>query len=539
MTTPAAPEDVYDYVVVGGGSAGCVVASRLSEDPSVSVCLVEAGPKDSHPLIHVPVGMLGLINHKQLGWGYSSEPQRGLFGRRFPVPRGRTLGGSGAINGMVYTRGHRLDFDDWRAAGNPGWGYEDVLPYFTRSEDNLDLGAPYHGRGGPLTVATVRQPNRLTGSFLRAAAEQGHTLNDDPNGAEQDGFGLRQVNIRRGRRVTAATAFLRPAAGRSNLHVRTGLDVSHVTIENRRATGIMVSTAGVTRAVRARREVVLCAGSFGSPAILMRSGLGDGGALSDMGIAVTQHLPGVGRNLVDHPSSQIICTGSTSHSYGVSFAALPRLALAVADYALRRRGLLASNVFEAAGYIRTQPGLDRPDVQLVFCPALRKPGGTLGIGHGFAIGVVALHPRSRGSVRLSGPRPENSPLIDFGLFDDTADVATIARGLQAARNLAASEAFSPYRAGELLPGAEVTSPQELADFARRTAATAFHPVGTCRMGIDGDAVVDPELKVKGIEGLRVADASIMPTIVGGNTNAAVIMIAEKASDMMRKSMNAT
>lgn len=539
MATPAASEDIYDYVVVGGGSAGCVVASRLSEDPSVSVCLVEAGPQDSHPLIHVPVGMLGLINHKRLGWGYSCEPQRGLGGRRFPVPRGRTLGGSGAINGMVYTRGHRLDFDGWRAAGNRGWGYEDVLPYFRRSEDNLDLGAPYHGKDGPLTVATVRAPNPLTRSFLRAATERGHALNDDINGAEQDGFGLRQVNIRQGRRVTAATAFLRGAARRPNLHVRTGVEVSHVTIADRRATGIVASANGVSRTIRARREVALCAGAFGSPAILMRSGVGHGDELGRLGIAVAAHLPGVGRNLADHPSSQIICTGSTSHSYGISLAALPRLAAAVADYALRRRGLLASNVFEAAGYIRTRAGLDRPDVQLVFCPALRKPGGTLGIGHGFAIGVVVLHPRSRGSVRLSGPRPQDMPLIDFGLFDDPADVATMARGLAAARDLAGSEAFAPYRAGELLPGPQVGTEGDLADFARRTAATAFHPVGTCRMGADGDAVVDAELRVKGVGGLRVADASIMPTIVGGNTNAAVIMIAEKASDLIRGRTQAT
>ncbi|SMH54407.1 GMC family oxidoreductase [Mesorhizobium australicum] len=525
-----AADETFDFLIVGGGTAGCVLANRLSENPRNSVCLLESGPEDRHPYIHVPVGMVGLINHPKLGWGYASTPQPGLGGREIPVPRGRMLGGSGGLNGMVYTRGHRRDYDDWRAAGNVGWGYDDVLPYFRRSEDNLDLDGPFHAKGGPFTVATAKRPNPLAGAFLEAAVELGFARNDDINGAEQDGFGLRQVNILRGARVTTATAFLRPARRRPNLRVMTGADVSHVTIEDGRAIGVQVC-GRIRRTVRARREVVLAAGAFGSPAILMRSGIGPGEDLLRLGIPVVRHRPDVGQNLADHPSSQVVWEGSTRDSYGISLAKLPQLAGEAARYVLRREGMFASNIFEAAGYVRTLPHLDRPDVQLVFCPALRKPGGTLGIGHGFSIGVVALHPVSTGSVRLSGARMDDKPLIDFGLFSDSADVATIVRGLRIAKRLAASRALARYGRAEIVPGPE-WSDADLGDFVRHTAATAFHPVGTCRMGADPSSVVDPELRVRGVSGLSVADASIMPSIVGGNTNAPAIMIAEKASDLI-------
>lgn len=531
-------EEIFDFVVVGGGTAGCVLASRLSQDGRSTVCLLEAGAADRHPYIHVPVGMIGLINHRRLGWGYVSTPQDGLGGRAIPVPRGRMLGGSGSLNGMVYTRGHRLDYDGWRDAGNIGWGYDDVLPYFRRSENNLDFGGQYHGRSGPFTVATVREPNPLVAAFLSAAAELGYARNDDINGAEQDGFGLRQVNILGGRRVTTATTFLRGASDRRNLSVQTNAEASRIMFEDGRAARVVVSTGGAERIVRARREIVLAAGTFGSPALLMRSGVGDGAVLAEVGIDVVHHLPEVGRNLADHPSSQVVWEGATRHSYGISLPKLPYLAGEAVRYAFRRQGMFASNIFEAAGYIRTLPSLDRPDIQLVFCPALRKPGGTLGVGHGYSIGVVALHPLSKGSVRLAGPRLSDGIAIDLGLFSDPADVATIARGLAVARRLAAASAFRSFGKSEILPGHEIVE-DNLAEFARRTAATAFHPVGTCRMGADEASVVDPHLRIRAVTGLRVADASIMPSIVGGNTNAPVIMIAEKASDLMLGALSGT
>jgi len=526
-----APSETFDFIVVGGGTAGCVLADRLSADGRSTVCLIEAGPVDRHPLIHVPVGMMGLINHKRLNWGYSSVAQPGLDGRIITVPRGRMLGGSGGFNGMVYTRGHRIDYDDWRAAGNVGWGYEEVLPYFRRSEDNLDIHDEWHGKGGPLTVATVRRPNALTLAFLAAAAERGFARNDDINGAEQDGFGLRQVTIRDGRRVTSATAFLRRALQRRNLHVMTGADASRIVISDGRAIAVELVHGGVSREVVASREIVLCAGTFGSPAILMRSGIGDGSRLSAAGIEPVHHLPGVGQNLADHPSAQIVWEGATRHSYGISAAVLPRLAGEALSYAIRRKGMFASNIFEAAGYVRTQPGVDRPDVQIVFCPAMRRPGGTLGVGHGYAFGVVVLRPKSRGSVGLRGPDPDSGIAIDLGLFRDSADLEAMARGLVVARGLASADAFRPFARAEISPG-DAVGHGDLQRFARATAATAFHPVGTCRMGVDDDAVVDPCLRVRGIAGLRVADASIMPSIIGGNTNAPVIMIAEKASDLL-------
>lgn len=523
--------EVFDHIVVGAGTAGCVIAARLAEDPSVNVALVEAGSPDTHPLIHVPVGMVGLINHPKLNWGYVSEPQAALGGRSIPVPRGRMLGGSGGLNGMVYTRGHRRDYDDWQAAGATGWGYDDVLPYFRRSQDCPDFAGDFHGTGGPVRVSGVAAPNVLTRAFLAAAQSQGFSANADINGPEQDGFGLRQVTIRNGRRETSATAFLR--ARRSNLKVISGALVDRVEIREGRAVGVVLRLDGVEARIQARGEVILSAGVFGSPAILMRSGLGPAAHLAELGIEVVRDAPEVGQNLADHPSAQTVWSERGSQSYGISAQALPRLALTVFDYLLRRKGMLASNIFEAAGYVRSAPDLDRPDVQIVFCPASRKPGGTLGVGHGFALGVVGLHPRSTGRVRLASSRAEAPPRIDLGLLTDERDVDTMLRGLSIARRIATDPALARHGQEELVPGREVAGEEQARAFLRASVATAFHPVGTCRMGSDDRSVVDPELRVRGIAGLRVADAAIMPAIVGGNTNAPTMMIAEKAADLIR------
>lgn len=523
---------VFDHVVVGAGTAGCVIAARLAEDPTLNVALIEAGPRDRHPLIHVPVGMVGLINHPTLNWGYVSEPQAALDGRRIPVPRGRMLGGSGGLNGMVYTRGHRRDYDDWQAAGATGWCYDDLLPYFRRSQHSPELAGPFHGADGPVRVAPVAAPNVLTRAFLAAAQAQGFAANSDINGAEQDGFGLRQVTIRNGRRVTSATAFLR-GARRPNLHVIPAALVDRIIIEDGRAAGVVLHRDGVEERVGARAEVILAAGVFGSPAILMRSGVGPAAHLAGLGIEVVKDAPEVGQNLADHPSAQVVWTERGTQSYGISARALPRLALTGLDYILRRKGMLASNIFEAAGYVRSEPGLDRPDVQIVFCPALRKPGGTLGVGHGFALGIVGLHPHSTGSLRLASSRAGDAPRIDLGLLTDERDIDTMLRGLSIARRIAADPALARHGQDELSPGPKVATEAEARAFVRASVATAFHPVGTCRMGNDSASVVDPQLRVRGVTGLRVADAAIMPRLVGGNTNAPVMMIAEKAADLIR------
>ncbi len=527
-------EDTFDYVIAGAGTAGCVLANRLSEDPNNRVCLIEAGAKDDHPFIHVPALVGAALTLKRYGWGLDTVPQEHLNGRRIPIPRGRVLGGSSSVNGMVYFRGHPRDYDDWAAEGNSGWSYAEVLPYFIRSEANENYdSSPYHGHDGPMRVSDVRGPNPLNRVFADAMQSLQFRHCDDFNGPDPEGYGLRQGAIRNGRRESGVTAFLKPAHSRPNLTVMTGALLARVTLGAGRATGVDIVREGGTRHIPARREVILCGGAIGSPQMLLLSGIGDGAALQKLGIAAQHHLPAVGANYHDHIAANVQMWTTNAQSYGISLKAFPRGAWNVLQYLAARRGPFASNVFESHALLRSVPGLDRPDIQVVFQPARRNQGPfPLPLGHGFAISIVLLHPKSRGKLTLAGPDPSAKPLIDPNLLGAPDDLAPLVRGLRLARRVFATSAFAPYRASEFLPGAAVESDDHLEAYVRATAATVHHPAGSCRMGVGDDAVVTPELKVKGIDRLRVADASIFPKLMGGNTNAPVVMVAEKAADMI-------
>lgn len=530
----------FDYVIAGAGSAGCVLANRLSADPRISVCLIEAGPADRSPLIHVPIGMASLYNHAKLNWRYQTVPQKLANDRVVYTPRGKVLGGSSAINGMVYMRGHPHDYDDWAVAGNEGWAFEDVLPYFLKSENNeVWRDSPLHGTGGPLNVCELRTRNSVADRFIEAGRMLGFPACDDFNGLSPEGVGYRQVTQRNGRRESAATAFLAPVRRRPNLCVVTNAHVDSIELDGLRAVGVRYVSDGEHRVVRARAEVVLSGGAVGSPLVLQRSGIGDADYLASRDIPVVAHLPGVGQNLQDHPAVSLSYATSSTEPYGISVKVLPRLAWGVLQYLFFRRGLLSSNVLEAAGYIRTESSIERPDIQFSFMSARRggssrkgSPSTQFGYGHGYGATAILLRPKSKGSVRVAARDANVPPQIDGAFFSDGRDLDVLLRGLKLGRRLLNAQPFERYKARELLPGSELQSDDALREFIRANSGTAFHPVGTCAMGRSSDSVVSPELRVHGIDRLRVVDASVMPSIVGGNTNAPTIMIAEKASDMI-------
>jgi choline dehydrogenase len=526
----------FDYIIIGAGTAGCVLANRLSADTHNNVCLLEAGPPDDTMLTHVPAFVGMLAAHKTYGWGYSTVPQPQLDGREIPLPRGRILGGSSSTNGMAYFRGHPLDFDEWAALGNTGWSFREVLPYFIRCENNVDhRDSPWHGTNGEMHIAHLRRHNALVTPFLDATTTLGFSRCADFNGVpDPAGFDLRQNAIYRGRRVSGVNAFLDPVRKRRNLEIRSNSFVRRIVIENGHATGVEVEHGGSVQILKAKREVLLCAGAYGSPAILQHSGVGDATLLHRLGLDCIAHRPGIGRNLHDHPSAVVQMKTKKAHSYGVSWKALPRNAWSLLQYLITNGGQLGSNLFEVTGFLRTTSGLDRPDLQFVFMPAnLPKPGGfPFPVGHGFGIHSILLRPRSRGSVTIRSPNPHDAPAIDLAFLRDDADIEPLLRGIRVARRILAMPQFAKYRATEILPGPSLDSDDDLGSYIRSNCSTVHHPGGSCRMGSDADAVVDPQLRLRGVGCLRVVDASVFPRMVSGDPNAAVVMVAEKAADMV-------
>lgn len=509
-----------DYVIVGGGSAGCVLAARLSEDPQVRVCLIEAGPTDSAEAIRVPL-YGGQLFRSQLDWDFDTHDEPALHGRRLYLPRGRVLGGSSALNGMVYMRGNPLDYDGWR---QPGWSFADLLPYFLRSEDNERGPSEHHAVGGPLGVADGRSNNPIASAFVEAAGEAGFPFNDDFNGARQDGFGRYQLTQRNGERCSSAAAFLHPVLDRPNLTVLTNVQVHRITFAGGRATGVVGARLDESVEVGAEREVILSAGGYGSPQLLMLSGIGAAAELVGLGIPVVLDQPEVGRNLQDHPQVNLVYT----HSQPVSLltGGAPEH---VREYAEHRRGPLSSNVPEAGGFIRTDPGLAAPDIQFHVCPLMIVDAGMLPpTAHGLTFGPCLLTPHSRGTVTLASADPTTKPRIRHDYYSDDADLSVMMAGVRAGLEIARQDALKPYTEQAVRAPAS-DSDDDLRDFVRRYTQTIFHPSGTCAMG----SVVDAELRVRGVDGLRVVDASVMPTLVRGNTNAPVIALAERAADLIR------
>ncbi len=523
-------DEVFDYVIVGAGSAGCTLANRLSEKPGVSICLIEAGGSDRSPLVHVPMGLVGLFRHPRLNWRFQSQAQPKAGGRMIYLPSGKLIGGSSSINGMVYMRGHPGDYDEWSDLGNAGWSYGEVMPYFLRAENNLAWTAsPFHGNAGPLCVIDPTSYNPLCDVFIAAAESLQYRRCEDFNAEDMEGFGIRQLTVKNGRRHSAATAYLKPALNRGALTVLKDALVDRVEIVDGRANAVTYVRGAEPSTVRARIEVILCAGTYCSPAILQRSGIGDAQWLTSLGIPVRHHAPGVGQNFQDHAAITAQYRTRSAVPYGISLKSLPGMALHGLNYLFRRRGMLAGNGLEGAGFIKTSPQLTRPDIQFTFISGSQ---GRIGLGHGYGITAVLLRPKSRGTVLIASSDPHAAPLIDPHFFDDECDLDTLRRGLQAGRRILGSPAFDPLCGWEITPGKAVTEAQELNDYIRNNSATAFHPAGTCQMGRGRHGVVDDKLRVHGVGALRVVDASIMPTVIGGNTNAPAIMIAEKAADMI-------
>jgi choline dehydrogenase-like flavoprotein len=525
----------YDYIIAGCGTAGSVLAHRLTEVPGVRVLVLEAGSRDLHPMIHVPGGV-GMLFGPRVNWRFYTVPQQHLDDRVVWYPQGRTLGGSSAINAMIYIRGQREDYDHWAELGNTGWSYDDVLPYFRKSEDNSRLVDAYHGQGGPQAVSDQTNPHVLSTSFVRAAQSWGLPYNPDFNGETMAGAGLYQVTARAGFRRSQATSFLRPARRRRNLTVRTSARVLRVLDENGRAVGVEVGgRRGRTDVLRAEREVILASGAINTPRLLMLSGIGAADELTSLGIRPVHDLPGVGKNLMDHLNTNVHALLKEPISYD-GLDRFPRLLAPGLRWVLFRTGPAASVIVEGGGFF-TRPGETRPDMQIHIAPATVVRGGQTRLpGHGFTINSTFLRPESRGTVALRSADPADPPAIDPRYLSAPRDREMAVRLIRTIREVLAQPEIARFIKEERLPGARVTSDEEIMAYIRQYASCDYHPVGTCRMGDGPDAVVDSQLRVHGLDGLRVIDASIMPKLVSGNTMAPTMMIAEKGADLVKSSM---
>ncbi len=528
--------NAFDFIIIGAGSAGCVVAARLSENPSLRVLLLEAGPKDVNPWIHVPIGYAKMFLNEKYNWKYKTDPEPTINGRQIYWPRGKTLGGSSSINGLIYVRGLPFDFDAWRQLGNAGWDYESVLPYFRKAESNARGHDHYHGRNGPLVVGEAFWRNELSEAYIDAAVEWGLPRNDDFNGADQEGVGYYQLTQKNGRRCSTARGYLAPVLKRPNLEVITGAMVEGLDVDGRRVTGVRYRVNGRRVTVNARSEIVLCAGTIGSPQILQLSGIGPGELLAAHGIAVKHELPGVGENLQDHYQCKFVYRVNRPLTLNDTTRSLPGMARMGLQYLVNRTGPLSIGAAVAGAFVRSHPEVEDPDIQLLYMPfSTSRFGVTLDRMSGFSVSATQQRPESRGYVRIRSADPNVHPSMVGNYLAAEADQRAIVDGLKILRGIGQMPALSRYIVAEEMPGPNITSDEELLDYARATGGSGYHPIGSCRMAPDHDrlGVVDEKLRLRGLTGLRVADGSIMPTMISGNTNAACVMIGEKCADMIQ------